>query len=122
MCCQWRIFSYYLQALISREVVQVEEMLTKLSKYTKKPSNYEQEVSKATNIKEEANKVLQLVDSLYSPEEESQQYGAIINRVQSVLEREVEELYRVFVQENIERMVTQSVKTCPSFLDETVNK
>ena len=97
-------------------------MLTKLSKYTKKPSNYEQEVSKATNIKEEANKVLQLVDSLYSPEEESQQYGAIINRVQSVLEREVEELYRVFVQENIERMVTQSVKTCPSFLDETVNK
>ena len=34
-----------------------------------------------------------VVDSLYSPRQESQQYEAINHRIQDVIEREVEQLY-----------------------------
>ena len=112
----------YIQALIGREIVQVEEMLTKISKTDKKEEGTDEEVSRATSVKEEANKVVQLVDSLYSPRQESQQYEAINHRIQDVIEREVEQLYAEYVQENIEKMVTQSVKACPSFLDDTVSQ
>jgi hypothetical protein len=105
--------------LISREIVQVEEMLTKLSKHSKKPPGYDKEVSRANGIKEEANKVLHLVDSLYSPQVQSQQCEAIVSRIQGVLDGEVDQAYKEFVQENIEKMVTQSVKACPTFLDDT---
>ena len=96
-------------------------MLTKIEKRTtKEKEETTEEKSKAVTIKEEANRVVQLVDSLYSPHQESQQYEAISKRIQSVIEREVEQLYAEFVQENMERMVTQGVKACPSFLDDTV--
>ena len=106
--------------MISREVVQVEQMLSNLSRAEKKPTNYDTEVDRAKAVKEEANKVLQLVDSLYSPQKESQQFEIIVKRMSEVLEREVEGLYREFVQENIETMVTQSVKSCPLLLTESV--
>ena len=95
--------------------------MANLSKSDKKPPGYDEESSQANGIKEEANKVLQLVDSLYSPHQESKQYEAIVQRIQSVMEKEVEQLYHEFVQENIEKMVTQSVKACPLFLDERVS-
>ena len=73
-------------------------------------------------MKEEANKVVQLVDSLYSPHQESKHYAAITERIEHLLEREVETLYQEYVQENMERMVTQSVKACPTFLDDSVSR
>ena len=96
-------------------------MLSTLARAEKKPTGYDTEVARATAVKEEANKVLQLVDSLYSPHKESQQFEVIVNRMSEVLEREIEGLYREFVQENIETMVTQSVKTCPTLLTESVS-
>ena len=96
-------------------------MLSALARAEKKPTGYDTEVARVTAVKEEANKVLQLVDSLYSPHKESQQFEVIVNRMSEVLEREIEGLYREFVQENIETMVTQSVKTCPTLLTESVS-
>lgn len=96
-------------------------MLTDISKLTKKPTGYEEEVARATSIKEQANEVLHLVDSLYSPDQESRQYEAIANRMQTVLEEEMERMYREFVRENIESMVSQSIKTCSLFLTENVS-
>ena len=109
------------QALISREIIEVEEMLTKIERRNVHDEGVEEEKSRTTGIKEEANKVVQLVDSLYSPHQESQQYEAIYKRIQTIIEREVEQLYSEFVQENMERMVTQGVKACPSFLDDAVS-
>ena len=109
------------QALISREIIEVEEMLTKMERRNVDDEGINEEKSKAASIKEEANKVVHLVDSLYSPHQESLQYEAITKRIQTVIEKEVEQLYNEFVQENMERMVTQGVKACPSFLDDTVS-
>ena len=36
------------------------------------------------------------------------------------MEREVDQLFQEMVQENLEKMVTRSVKACPSFLDDGV--
>lgn len=108
------------QSLISREIIEVEEILEKIERRNIDDEGIKEEKSKTTGIKEEANKVLQLVDGLYSPHQESQQYEAITKRMQTIIEREVEQLYSEFVQENIESMVTQGVKTCPLFLDDQV--
>ena len=98
----------------------MEEMLIKMDRRNIKEEGVEQEKSKALSVKEEANKVVHLVDSLYSPHQESLQYEAINKRIQTVIEKEVEQLYNEFVQDNMERMVTQGVKACPSFLDDAV--
>ena len=95
-------------------------MLIKIDRRNIKEEGVEQEKSKALSVKEEANKVVHLVDSLYSPHQESLQYEAINKRIQTIIEKEVEQLYNEFVQDNMERMVTQGVKACPSFLDDAV--
>ena len=59
---------------------------------------------------------------MYSPRQEAQQCEAITNRVQTLLDHEVEKLHREFVQENMESMVALSVKTCPSFFDDEVRE
>ena len=115
------MYTVHVQALISREIIEVEEMLTKIERRQIQEDGVEQEKSKAMSVKEEANKVVQLVDSLYSPHQESLQYEAISKRIQTVIEKEVEHLYNEFVQDNMERMVTQGVKACPSFLDDAVS-
>lgn len=62
------------------------------------------------------------MDSLYTPRQESQQCEAITSRIQGLLDREVEQLHEEFVQENMENMVTVSVRACPSFFDEEVRE
>lgn len=104
------------QALIGREVVHLEELLRVLDKsHSDHP-----DLARAREVKEEANKVVKLADGLYSPIQESQQYEAVAKRMEVVMEREVDQLFQEMVQENLERMVTRSVKACPSFLDDEV--
>ncbi len=63
----------------------------------------------------------QLTDSLYSPRAESEQYHAINDKVDSLLDSFMNQLFREHVQENSERMVTQSVKACPTIVTEEVS-
>ena len=97
-------------------MVQLEELLRVLEQsHADHP-----DLARSREVKAEANKVVKLADSLYSPIQESQQYEAIAKRMEVVMEREVDQLFQEMVQENLERMVTRSVKACPSFLDDGV--
>ena len=97
-------------------MVQLEELLRVLGQ--SQADN--PDLVRAREVKAEANKVVKLADGLYSPIQESQQYEAVSKRMEEVMEREVDQLFHELVQENLERMVTQSVKACPSFLDDKV--
>ena len=97
-------------------MVQLEELLRVLEQgHANHP-----DLARAREVKAEANKVVKLADGLYSPIQESQQYEAIAKRMEVVMQREVDQLFQEMVQESLERMVTRSVKACPSFLDDGV--
>ncbi len=51
---------------------------------------------------------------------ESEQYDTINVKVKSLLDTFMDQLFREHVQENSEKMVTQSVKACPTVLVEQV--
>ncbi|CAI8056021.1 F-actin-uncapping protein LRRC16A [Geodia barretti] len=106
--------------VVSRELVQLEDLLKwserGLTGTGTEETEGEELVAEATLIREEANKVVQLTDGLYAPNVEQEQLESVRAQVAELVGELMGALHHEHVQGNSERMVSQSVKACPSLL------
>eukprot|EP00731_Ephydatia_muelleri_P026276 Em0018g376a len=100
-------------AEVNREVVALEDVL----KATEKLDGVEaSDLALAQEVKDQANKVLQLVDGLYTPVHEDTQVKSISAHVASIVDKMMMPIFEEHIKESSEKMVSHTVRSCSTLL------
>ena len=83
-----------LQSVIGRELVQLGDLLS----WGQTQDSSKELVAEGSEVKELANSVMKLIDGLYSPEVESEQFQTINDQVKEVISQFMEQLFVEHIQ------------------------